>query len=379
MNIKYVGNYGLSSDDSRVFSPATVTKMNYVAETLVENNFKVDVISPTISKKTYGFYQGIYRRIFDGVHLRQFSTFGSRFKLLKKASGMFSKIQLFLYLLVKTKPNEPVIVYHSLSLYRAITIAKSIRKFKVILEVNEVYTDVVPNEKWRKKELKLIESADAYIFINEILNEKLNKKNKPYVINYGTYKVEEDRKICFEDEKIHVVYAGTLDPNKGGAYIAVKTAKHLPSNYHVHILGFGTDTQINEIEKLISEIKSASKAIVTYDGILSGEQYIDFLQKCNIGLSTQIPEGDYNETSFPSKILVYLANGLSVLTVRIKVLERSKLAGVLSFYDGKDPRVISHKIQEIKITEINDGKIILDNLNKNFICEIRNLIAMLTE
>jgi len=83
---------------------------------------------------------------------------------------------------------------------------------------------------------------------------------------------------------------------------------------------------------------------VTYEGVLSGDDYIRFLQRCDIGLSTQNPEAEFNDTSFPSKILSYLSNGLRVVTVKIPVVEMSAIGDLCTYYEKQDPKEIADAI-----------------------------------
>jgi hypothetical protein len=125
---------------------------------------------------------------------------------------------------------------------------------------------------------------------------------------------------------------------------------------------------------MISDISKKTKATITYDGLLRGENYTDFLQKCDIGLSTQIPDQIYNESSFPSKVLSYMANGLMVVSVRIKVIEISAINSEVYYYEGRDPRSISDAIQKITSVNLHDCTTILRKLDYQFKC---NLLSML--
>ena len=256
---------------------------------------------------------------------------------------------------------------------RTVYFAKKIKKFKMILEVEEIYNDVRQKSRLsRRMEEKFIASANKYIFPTQLLNKKFNKKNKPYVIIHGTYQVETDRKLSFNDDKIHVVYAGTLDPRKGGAIAAVKSAQWLTEKYHIHILGFGDSV---EIEKLILDVNSQSKATVTFDGLLSGNEYIEFLQKCHIGMSTQNPDANFNDTSFPSKILSYMANGLRVVTVSIPAIEASDIGNELYYYKNQTPKDIAEAIMNIDFNDGYDGRSIIRELDIKFTEEFKKMMG----
>ena len=117
-------------------------------------------------------------------------------------------------------------------------------------------------------------------------------------------------------------------------------------------------------------MQKKAKCTLTYDGLKSGEEYIRFLQSCQIGLCTQIPDARYTETSFPSKVLVYLANGLRVLSVRIPAVENSEVGGILYYYDTQSPQEIANAIMNIPMKEDYNSRQLLNQLDKD--CE-RNL------
>ena len=166
------------------------------------------------------------------------------------------------------------------------------------------------------------------------------------------------------------MYGGTLDPNKGGAMAAAAAAVFLPKNYHVHICGFGNAA---EIKAVVADVQAKTSATITFEGELKGDDYKRFIQKCHIGLSTQNPQAAFNATSFPSKILMYLSNGLKVVSVRIPAIAQSAIANSLFFYDIQSPKKIADAI--INASEAaQNGNDVLINLDKKFEIDLRKLI-----
>ena len=373
--IKYIGYYDTDENniEKRGYALAATNKMDYICSALNKAGYEVLIVSPSKTKSNK-YYKGKKTAINENVNLKLFPTFPWGNYLQKAISIIMGDIMLILYLITQTKKNEPILVYHSLGLKNIVRFAKKIKGFKVILEVEEVYQDVMLySKRTRKSEYKNFNIADKYIFPTVLLNQKLNINNVPYSIISGTYQVEEDRKCKFDDGKIHVVYAGTFDPRKGGA-LAAAAAAYLPKNYHVHIIGFGSNDDTSMLLSTIEDVSKKTEATLTYDGLLSGEEYIRFLQKCDIGLSTQIPGATYNETSFPSKILSYMANGLRVVSVRIKAIEISDVGQAVYYYDEPSPEVIANVIKSIDILEPYDSRELIRDLDKDFVREIKELI-----
>lgn len=376
--IKYIGFYEeIDSKYKRNSCLSAINKMNYIIEAIVKTGINVDIISPSWYIDSYApttSEEKIY--INENVSLVKAPSFATKNKLTTRFKYHFSQIWLFIYLIKNTKKNEELIAYHSLALMKPLYLAKKIKKFKVIYEVEEIYTDVSNDSNFkRKREIKMINNGDKYIFPTELLHESLNKNNKPYSICYGTYKVEEDRNIKFDDDKIHIVYAGTFDPRKGGA-TAAAVAEYLDEKYHIHIIGFGSEDEKSALQNLIEEVSKKTKCTVTYDGLYIGDEYIKFLQKCDIGLSTQTPNAEYNDTSFPSKVLSYMANGLRVVSIRIKALEKATISKLLYYYDKDCPKEIAKAIKSIDLSERYDSRDEIDVLDKKFIHEIKKLIKI---
>lgn len=309
----------------------------------------------------------------EGLTLYLPFSWGGNKGILRKTKVFWHLFYLFFYLIFHCSKRDTVVVYHSLGYFDIIRWAKKIRKFRLILEVEEIYSDVSQmSGYWKNLEFKMFDVADAFILSNDLLDAKINKCHKPSVVIYGVYQVEPKRFEKFNDGNIHVVYAGTFDPNKGGAQIAISAAEFLLENYHVHICGFGNPEDVEEVKSRIAVAQKKSKAIITYDGIKKGNDFTEFLQQCHIGLSTQNPKGNFNDTSFPSKVLTYMGNGLSVVSIRIPVLENATIADALSFYDISCGEYLADTIMKCDYSVSSRTQLI--SLDYNFRNNINSMI-----
>ncbi|MCC8146045.1 MAG: hypothetical protein LIO93_06340, partial [Bacteroidales bacterium] len=152
-------------------------------------------------------------------------------------------------------------------------------------------------------------------------------------------------------------------------------AEYLPPDYHIHILGFGSDNEKKILQDEVDRIAKLNCATVSMDGLLSGEEYIRFVQSCDVGFSTQMPDAAFNHTSFSSKVLSYLANGLRVVSVKIPALEQSKVNEFLYYYNGKDPKSVAEAVLNIDWNEDYDSRSAIRELDKTFVKEIGVLLA----
>lgn len=372
--IYYIGLYTDSENaENRHSYLSAVNKMNYIINALESLGFEQTVVSCCETNDKRG-YSGTTKKLNENVMLKNFRTFGRKNIFTKVADLFFIKIQLIFYLLKNIKKDDVLLAYHSPYYCGTLKMIKMLKKCQLVLEVEEIYSDVSGAERLRKKELAVCNVADAFLFPTKMLSDAVNPTNKPYVLIHGTYNVEVDKEKIFNDDKIHLVYAGTFDPRKGGGAAAVAATFLLESRYHMHIIGFGTETDKQNLLKDIERVSASSKCTVTYDGCLSGEEYIRFIQSCDIGLSTQNPDAAFNSTSFPSKILSYMANGLRVVSIKIPAIETSAVGKYLYYYDTQTPEEIAKAVMSVNLSDNYNGKGIIAALHKGFLNDISLLL-----
>ena len=366
--IYYLGYYG-NMDKRFCSSPAADTLMYYIACKLSEID-KTRIVSLAVSNKTHE--TNIFIKNNLNFVVSPFFKGGNFF--VRKVNALKRYIWIYKYLIKNFKKGDLLIVYHSLALIKFVKLLKRKLKCRVILQVCEIYGDVAENYRLVKKEMKFFQIGDAYIFSSKELNKKINIKQKENIIVHGTYNVEQQCGQAFADNKIHVVYAGTFDPRKGGVAAAAAAGLYLDERYYVHILGFGTEEERKKIIDIIDENSLQTKCTVKFEGLKQGGEYIRFLQSCDIGLSTQNPDAKFNDTSFPSKILSYMSNGLHVVSIRIPVVEASVVGNFIDYYDEQSPKIIAEAIRKVKLNDDYDGRKIIAELDKNFFLQLKKMI-----
>lgn len=379
--IYYVGYYYDKYDVSRQHPYlSAVNKMEYIIRVIDKLNKKHCVVSCCGSRSARGEASWEKELGING-RLHYFLTFGRKNKITRALDFFGLRCQLFAYLIKNAKKEDTVVVYHATSLLNVIPLARKIKKFNLILEVEEIYGDVSNDQKLREREMKAFRSADSFVFPTEMLSQVANEQEKLYVLCHGTYAVE-IAKMCKQDyrnlhgwdnAKIHVVYAGTFDPRKGGT-MAAAAAEYLPANYHIHVIGFGNESDTKNMQNTIDNLAKKTACTVTYDGCLSGEDYIQFIQSCDIGLSTQNPDAAFNATSFPSKILSYMANGLRVVSIRIPAIEGSAIGNKMYYYNSQTPQNIAKAIMSVDMHDGYDGCAVIAELDKRFRTEILHML-----
>ena len=380
--LKYIAYYS-DPDESkhRKTAPSADTKIDYIVSVLMREGCNIKVISKCGVEKCESIlkYDEDYAIEKNGTMVHFVPSLTSKFRSLRFFTRIYTNLKIN-RLIKKECLNTDckILIYHSLGMCSIIKYLKKHKK-SFTLEVEEIYSDVMAKKKKqnREKEDFMFSAASSYIFSTELLNREINSGNKPYVVCNGTYNTTQklvEEKIFDDKDKNHCVYAGTFDPRKGGVTAAISAAEFLSENYHMHILGFGNEEETKSMKDLISEVSKKSVATVTYDGLLSGEEYIRFIQSCDIGLSTQNPDAAFNATSFPSKILSYMSNGLRVVSIRIPAIEGSAIGKYMYYYDKQTPEEIAKAIMAVNVQDDYDGREIVSGLDAEFCCDIANLM-----
>lgn len=190
--MKYICFYDKDDNENRYYVLSAKSKIDYIVSSLEKTvTGEIEIISAATTKdKT--MYKARKERVSAQVSLKLFRTYGLKNIFTRFFDFIFIPAHLFIHLILHTKKSEPVVVYHSLAYCIPIALAKKIRHFKMILELEEIYGDVSGNQRQQSRELKFSKHADAFIFPTQLLDEQININHKPSVIIHGTY--QEDRK-----------------------------------------------------------------------------------------------------------------------------------------------------------------------------------------
>lgn len=377
--VKYVGFYNIhGSKSKRIASLPGVKKMDYVSEAITRAGFSVNIISPSWMSKESTTYFESQRSEKKNIDLTVTFTPSWKHKtqLGRYLKILVSIIWLFFYLIFTTKKDEKVIVYHAQLLSLPIILAKKIKKFHLVLEVEEIYSEVWKTSKLlnRMEEL-LLNNADSYIFVSDKLQKRFLYKNKESIVLYGAYeRIDKFHNEVPKDNLTHIIYAGSIDLVKGGAFNAIKIIRELPNCYKLHLLGGGREEDIKLLEESIALINKEKKYdAIVYNGILRGAEFKDYLSKCDIALNPQ-NEGGYMNTAFPSKIITYLSHNLRVISTPIESIKMSKVSSYINFTESSNSGDFAKEIIELSLPVNKSDTNIIKKLDKEFVDYLKLLL-----
>lgn len=370
--VYYVAYYNPKAEENkRVANYAGEDKIDYICETLNKIGEDVTILSNTKSIMRF-FLKRVEYNETNTKKIIMFSSLPNVNRLVHIIDILFGYIQLVMYLIKKIKKDDVVIVYHSLGYRNLFKYVRKIKKFKYILEVEELFKYIEAANSFKKKENVVFKYCDGFIFSNNILEKEVNKQFKPSIVVNGVYKNEKRIVQKNENDKIVVVYAGSLEKQKGVDYI-IKSAEYLNKNYEMRIIGFGVNDDKKRVMNLIEKVSEKTKCKISYDGVFKGENYLQYIQKCDIGVCIQNPHDEFNKYEFPSKVLSYMSNGLNVVVNKLEQIENSRISDYVTFVDGTNPKKISLSIEKASKSNFNT-KEILELLDDEFKNELKKII-----
>ena len=356
------------------FSPAGLNKAKYILDKLRAID-KTKVASFASGGTAYnGFYLPKSVSI-NGLEFFYCGTFGHFLSKVRFIERLLNIIQMCLYVIFKTKKNDILVFYNERYFSHAIKFAHRYLKRKVIIEVEEINC-VAANysQKYINNEIDNMRHADGYILVNNILPDYMPfVLERPHCYIYGAY-----NNICidtpkFSDGRIHILYSGTYNATKGGVFAAIALATSLPGKYHVHITGFGSKKEVEAVERELNNLNTNHRSKITYHGFLSLGDLDALMAKCHIGLCTQDPSTQLNLTSFPSKIINYMAHGLIVLSGRNRAIESSDVGDLICYYDKQTPSDMANSIESMTNFDANQCKTRILDLDKKAVKNIASI------
>lgn len=368
--VYYLAYYGRKGFRSSNY--AAEDKIDYICETLESIGEKVTIISS--SKSSNGKFQKSENiRISSNREVVFFSSIPRNNTLLKVIDSLFSKFQLMWFFLIHIHRDDTVLVYHSLAYGNMIKVLHGIKKFKYILEVEELYQYIRANtSKFKSKEDSIIQNADGYIFSNSVIGNRINTTKKMCTVVNGVYKSCPQLDVKKRDRCI--VYAGTLEPQKGIDYV-LDTAELLPTGFEIHVAGFGSQKDIDHLLTRIEQENKKNGAQIIFDGSFKGSEYIQYLQTFKVGICIQNPDDDFNKYEFPSKVFSYMSNGLQVVANDLIQLRNSSIFPYLHISTSTDPKDIALAIIEAVDSEGINCITVLNKLNEDFKKQMKGLIG----
>lgn len=364
--IYYFGYYTKNSNPNNFLEfPGCSNKMSYIVNSIKSSNISLTVIC--LGESRDGANHKSKDLKVDSLE-NNFFVGTMKYKIF---SRLYLYFQIINILLFKVKKTDTIIFYHTYYLIFLFKFFKKIKKFNLIIEVEESYKAA-----WGKSdaeiynEIQYLKGADAYIYVNDLL-PSIIENTKPYVVCYGAYDIKDYQPLNKSHKQKRIVYAGLIaEKDDSDIYLAVNAMKYLDSSYSLSILGYGSNNALKKIKQYIVENNLSTN--IVYEGFLKGDDYINFLKKCDFAINPRVLSDRLSDYTFPSKVLAYLSVGLPVVSTPIRCIKESKVSGLVSFSESTDPLSFSNAIKSLNLNTNPTSTIV--SLDKAFIVDLRRLL-----
>lgn len=357
------------------FSPAACAKIEYVLAKLNSLGYEVSLLSTAVAKNKFKRKKIIVNQ--NETH-RYFSSV-KRSGWGRYLSAILFWLQMLYYFFRYVSKEDSVLVYHQLNYIKPLKFLKKIKRFQLILEIEEIHSSL--RDFSIRTEIEYCGIADKYLIINNLIREEL-KITKPNVIFWGDYRLPGTVEREFQNDKINILYAGTIEYRRKAAFNAVEAMNYLPDIYQMHILGFGPEGEIKRLEAEIKKVNDKKKTeAVIFHGLKQGLEFDRFLNSCQIAVSChQYDEKDKKSEkySFPSKIIIYLAHNLRVVSSNIQCVYNTPFSDYIFFYENKGniPKQIAAAVQKIEVNNKWESANFIMKLDNTFERQLSKLISL---
>lgn len=376
--VYYLGTYRseLIAEREPAGSSAEDYKMQYLIGVLKRLGYRVVVVS-LLTSPLPGFHPRKICCVDERETHVYLAAFSARGRFSGTAAAALSYLFLFRYLFSVLRKTDTLLVYHAQLFSVPVRLAKALRRFRLILEIEEIFYREArtPKEVKRKKtECALLGAADGYLAVNETIQAEYCG-GKPSVISYGAYTVPPEYADRPDDGKIHLVYAGIINATHG-SHTAVKAMEHLDDRYRLHIYGFGLQRELDALRHMITQANARfGTERIVFHGQKGGRAFDEGLQRCHIGLNFNITLGPQSGTyAFPSKIPSYLGHGLDVLTYRIGSVTNSELNGCVQYFEVQTPEAVARAVESLTLHDRRTQTALIRDFDRTFAGRLHRLL-----
>ena len=219
-----------------------------------------------------------------------------------------------------------------------------LKRIPIVTIVTDLPDMLSDNIILKKINNRLFDKVDGFIFLTKQMNEKVNKKSKPFIVLEGHVDsevpiLEKRKKYEEESGKKIVVYAGSITKLYGIKNLTEGFRKANLSDAELHIFGDGDyREELQEICKKNSAIK--------YMGVCDNQTVVKEEMKAALLVYHRPIAPEFTKYSFPSKNMEYMVSGTPVLTTKLPGMPKEYYQYIYLIED-ESPEGIAKILKEV--------------------------------
>lgn len=239
----------------------------------------------------------------------------------------------FFNVLFTSKREETYAICDCLNIANAygMLLACKIRRISIFTIVTDLPDMMSDNFILRGVNNCLFRAVDGFIFLTEQMNQRLNKKNKPYLVLEGHVdanapSLNNECKWERENGKKVIIYAGSILKLYGIQNLTEGFLKADIPNAELWIYGDGDyREELIEIEKHNPSVK--------YKGVCNNQEVVQAELRAALLVNPRPTAPEYTKYSFPSKNMEYMVSGTPLLTTKLPGMSKEYYPYVYLFED----------------------------------------------
>lgn len=252
-----------------------------------------------------------------------------------------------------------------------ITLACKLRRIPIITIVTDL-PDMMNNGKVVSDiNNKLFGMMDGFVFLTEQMNERINKKQRPYIVLEGH--VDAELQMLSPGQQFEevsgkkvIIYAGSIHKLYGIQNLVEGFLKADIPNTELRI--FGTGDYRDELVQIAMQHQK-----IQYMGICSNKEVVQQEQQAALLVNPRPIAPEYTKYSFPSKNMEYMVSGTPILTTKLPGMPKEYYPYVYLLEDESSEE-ISKMLQKICAKKI-DERLQKGMVARKFVLENKSNIA----
>lgn len=230
-------------------------------------------------------------------------------KIMKWGLLNFRKEKIIIFDILNTNVSIFTIIASRFFKVKLITIVTDLPEMIHIHKVRIGFTDKVIT----KLRNYLMGMVDGYVVLTKAMNEKVNKKNRPFMVMEGLADIgmTKTNEVNHADSKNKIIlYSGGLFEKDGIKTLIEAFIGLTGGDYRLQIYGNG------ELADVIKEY-AAKDPRISFFGYVDNSIIVDAQLKATVLVNPRFSHEEYTKYSFPSKNMEYMASGIPLLTTKL--------------------------------------------------------------